>query len=195
MDDGRGVTLLEVTLAVGLVAVLLGLSLPALTARADAVQLLGAARHLASEVARARALAVRRGAAVGLRFILEDDGYRVRAYVDGNGNGVRQTDIARGIDEPVDSSLRLRDRFPGVRLARNATVPPIGGAVASGADASPVRLGSGTTLTLTPLGTATGGTIYLLSRGGQQAALRVLGATGRVRVMTFETGAGEWRSR
>ena len=186
---------MEVTLAVALVAVLLGLSLPALTAHGDAVRVLGAARYLASEIARTRALAVRRGAAVGLRFVPDNDGYRVQAYADGNGNGVRQTDIVRGIDEPVDSEFRLRDRFPGVRLARDVAVPPIGGAAANRADASPVRFGRGATLTMSPVGTATGGTVYLLSQGGRQAAVRVLGATGRVRVMTYETGAAEWRSR
>lgn len=184
---------MEVTLAVALVAVLLGLSLPALTARGDAVQLLAAARHVASEVARARALAVRRGATVGLQFLPEEDGFRVQTYVDGNGNGVRQTDIARGIDEAVDAELRLRDRFPGVRAARDPAVPPIGPASVS--TGGPVRFGSGTTLTVSPLGTATGGTIYLRGRGGGQAAVRVLGATGRVRVLVFDAGAGEWLAR
>lgn len=195
MRDARGVTLIEVALAVALVAVLLGLSLPALTARREAVEVLGAARYLAGEVARARAVAVRRGAAVGLRFLPEDDGFRVQAFADGNGNGVRRTDIARGIDEPVDAPFRLPERFPGVRVARNATVPSIGSDVADASDARAVRLGAGGTLTMSPLGTATGGTIYLLGRGGRQAAVRVLAATGRVRVMTFDTGAGEWRSR
>ena len=72
-------------------------------------------------------------------------------------------------------------------------MPPIGGASAS--PAGPVRFGSGTTLTVSPLGTATGGTIYLRGRGGHQAAVRVFGATGRVRVLTFEAGAGEWVGR
>ena len=193
MEDGRGVTLMEVALAVALVAVLIGLSLPALTARGDAVQLLGAARYVASEIARARALAVRRGASVGLRFLAGEGGFRVQAFTDGNGNGVRQADIARGIDEPVDAEFRLRDRFPGVRIARDPAVPPIGGSSAGAA--GPVRFGSGTTLTISPLGTATGGTIYLRGRGGHQAAVRVLGATGRVRVLTFEAGTGEWVER
>ena len=195
MRDPRGVTLIEVTLAVALVAVLLGLSLPALTARGEAVEVLGAARYLAGEVARARAIAVRRGTAVGLRFLSEDDGFRVQAYADGNGNGVRQTDIARGIDEPVEAPFRIRESFPGVRVARNAAVPSIGRGVAGAADAGAVRLGAGGTLTLSPLGTATGGTIYLRGRGGRQAAVRVLAATGRVRVMTYDAGAGEWHSR
>ena len=195
MRDARGVTLIELTLAVALVAVLLGLSLPALTAGGEAVEVLGAARYLAGEVARARAVAVRRGTAVGLRFVPEDDDFRVQAYADGNGNGVRRTDVARGIDEPVDEPFRLREHFPGVRVARNAAVPSVGREAAGTGDAGAVRLGTGGTLTMSPLGTATGGTIYLLGRGGRQAAVRVLAATGRVRVLTFDAGTGEWRSR
>ena len=108
---------------------------------------------------------------------------------------MRQTDIARGIDEPVDAPFRLREPFPGVRVARNAAVPSIGSGGAGAGDAGAVRLGAGGTLTMSPLGTATGGTIYLLGRGGRQAAVRVLAATGRVRVMTYDAGEGEWRSR
>ena len=193
MEDGRGLTLMEVLLAVALVAVLLGLSLPALTTRRDAVQLLGAARYLANEVARARAVAVRRGVPVGLRFTLDSDGYYVQAYVDGNGNGVRRADIAGGVDQSLGTQFRIRDRFPRVLIARDPAVPPIGGA--GGAVSGPVRLGRANTLTVTPLGTATSGTIYLRSQGGHHAAVRVLGATGRVRVMTFDAGGGGWRSR
>ena len=195
VGDKRGVTLVEVLLAAALVAVLLGLALPLLTTGRDAVRLLGAARYLASQVAWARSLAVRRGGAVGLRFVPGADGYLLRAYADGNANGVRQADITRGIDEPLGPDFRIGDRFPGVRLALDEAVPPIGGGGGAGADADPVRLGGGETLTVSPLGTTTSGTIYLQSRGGRQAAVRVLGATGRVRVWTFESGGGGWRSR
>ena len=195
MCQQKGVTLMEVVLAAALVSVLLGLSLPALTAGRDGARLLGAARHLASRVAWARAAAVRRGTTVGLRFTRDARGYLVRVYVDGNANGVRQADIARGVDEPLGPGFRIGDGHPGVRLGRVAAVPPLGSERPADTGSDPVRLGGGDVLTVTPLGTATSGTIYLRSRGGRQAAVRVLGATGRVRVMTFEDGGRGWLLR
>lgn len=186
-------TLMEVMLTVALVAILLGLSLPALTTHRDAAEILGAARYLASEIARARAVALRRGTAVGLRFVPGADGYRVQVHVDGNDNGLRRSDIALGVDEPLGEEFRIGDQFPGVRLSRDAEVPPITGTGTRAAAGGPVRLGGSDTLTMSPLGTATSGTIYLRSRSGRHAAVRVLGATGRVRVMTFDAGGGGWR--
>ncbi len=63
------------------------------------------------------------------------------------------------------------------------------------ADADPVRLGSANTLTFSPLGTATSGTIFFRSRTGRQYAVRVLGATGRTRVLEFRHETKSWTAR
>ena len=68
-----------------------------------------------------------------------------------------------------------------------------GGAMPAGAD--PVQLGVADTLTFSPLGTATSGTIYLRSREGRQYAVRVLGATGRTRVLEFRPETASWTAR
>jgi hypothetical protein len=49
-----------------------------------------------------------------------------------------------------------------------------------------VQLGRTNLLTFTPAGTATSGTIYIRDREGTQWAVRVLGATGRTRVLRYE---------
>lgn len=57
-----------------------------------------------------------------------------------------------------------------------------------------VRIGTSRMLTLGPDGTATSGTLYVQGRKGQYA-IRVLGATGRTRVLRFDAGARQWVSR
>ena len=116
-------------------------------------------------------------------------------YVDGNGNGLRRRNIRSGIDEPITPVERLGDRFPGVVLGVAAGVTRISDGRAMAGDADPVRLRSADTLIFSPLGTATSGTIFLRSRKGRQYAVRVLGATGRTRVLEFRHETKSWTAR
>lgn len=79
----RGLSLLEVLLALGLVAVLLALSLPLLSPNRLALE--QAAQTLAAQVTRARLEAIRQNAFVGLHVFTEGPGgYAV--FRDANGN-------------------------------------------------------------------------------------------------------------
>jgi len=42
-------------------------------------------------------------------------------------------------------------------------------------------------------GTSTAGSLWLQSAGGTQYMVRVAGITGRVRILRFDIGSGEWR--
>ena len=109
-------------------------------------------------------------------------GARVGVFIDGNGNGVLTADIHRGIDRQIDPSVRLSQQFPGVDigLAPGATVD------------DPLHIGRTTILTFSPLGTATSGTIYVLGGDGTQWGVRVLGVTGRTRVLRHLQDQDEW---
>ena len=58
---------------------------------------------------------------------------------------------------------------------------------------SHVRAGPADQLSLSPIGTSTGGTLYVSGRGGAQFAVRVAGVTGRTRVLRFDPGPRTWR--
>jgi hypothetical protein len=141
-----------------------------------------AARYLGSRVVLARTQAVSRGTFVALRFERDRRGYSFSVYEDRNGNGVRTADIQAGIDRQVESPVRLFEQFPGVEIAVNPGLP--------GGD--PVQLGASGLLSFSPLGTATSGTIHVLGRDGTQWAIRVLGATGRTRVLRYDPRLGAW---
>jgi type II secretion system GspH-like protein len=126
--------------------------------------------------------AVARGTAVGFRFDQSPGGISFNVFQDGNGNGVRSADIASGIDRIVEPTTRLHEQFPGVEIGLTPGVP--------GTD--PIQLGSTNLLTFTPTGTATSGTIYIRDRDGTQWGIRVLGATGRTRVLRYDVLTKGW---
>lgn len=191
----RGATLVETAVATGIVIVAVGITVPLVTAGRHEQRVIDAARFMSGRFMLARAAAARRGAAVGIRFVSDAEGVRFRTYVDMNGNGVRTSDITGGVDIPIDEETRLGDHFNGVRFELSAATRAIGASAPAGAGADAIRFGAGDILTVTPLGTATSGTLYLRSREGHQAAVRVLGATARVRVHRYDFQAGRWRTR
>lgn len=187
-----GFTLIELLLAIALAIVLAGMALPLTASAIDELRTAAAARYLAARIMQGRMDAIRRSTAVALRFELSDPDYAFVPYADGNGNGVRTADIRRGADPPVGSPQQLGHNFPGVRFGLMADLPDVDGGPSGGTDG--VRIGAARLLTLSPNGTATSGTLYVQGRRAQYA-VRVLGATGRTRVLKYDTGAGTWISR
>ncbi len=191
----RGASLIEAVVTAGLFVAVAGMSVPMVTAARHEQRAASAARYLAGRVVLARADAARTGAAVGLRFDTREGRVFFRAYRDGDGDGVRTADILNGVDRPVGDETAIGDLFEGVRFNLGAAVPQVGSTTPAGADADPVRFGAADILSVTPLGTASSGTLYLRSREGHQAALRVLGATARVQHHVFDFREGRWRIR
>ena len=191
--SNRGATLVETMVATGIVVVAVGISVPLLTVGRHEQRVMNAARYVSGRIMLARARATRRGVSVGIRFTAAARGFGFRSYVDMNRNGVRTADIDGGVDLPIDSETRLGDHFGGVRFELSPAAPPIGATTPAGTGADPVRLGASDILSLSPLGTATAGTLYLRSREGHQAAVRILGATARVQIHQFDFQTGRWR--
>ncbi len=167
--------------AITLIATLSAIAIPQSLAGVDRARASSAARYLVSRIAVTRALAVMRSAHVALRFEERPSGITFRMFIDGNRNGVRTTDIAAGIDVPLDASISLGDLYPGTSIA-----------VSEAAGPDPLRLGVSNLLSCTPLGTCTPGSVFVRGRDGSQFAVRVLGATGRVRVQRFNARDGTW---
>jgi Tfp pilus assembly protein FimT len=174
-----GYTLIELVFAAGLVAVLAAAAIPQLTAGIERSRTVGAARYLASRLALARAQAVARSANVALLLTAAEGTFVAGTYVDANGDGVRTRDISAGIDTPVGVPVRLSNLFPHVTLFLNDP------AVTSTFDTSAL-------MSFSPLGTASSRTLYLRGADGSQYAVRVLGATGRTRVLRFVPSSGGW---
>ena len=187
-----GFTLIELLLAVALTTIIVGIALPVGGDAIDDLRTAAAARYLAGRIAAARMEAISRSRATALRFQLSAPDYEFAAFADGNGNGVRTAEIAAGIDLPVGGRRRLGDDFPRVHFGLPVGSPDVDGVRNSSSDG--VRIGTPRILTLSPDGTATSGTLYIQGQRAQYA-VRVLGATGRTRVLKFDAGARAWITR
>jgi type II secretory pathway pseudopilin PulG len=175
-----GFTIIDLIAVAALMLVLSAIAIPQVLAGADRSKGLAAARFLAARMTLARAQAVSRGATMALVFQRERRGVAFRVYEDGNRNGVRATDIKKGVDLPLEATVRLFELFPGVAVGVTPT---------AGMD-DPIRLGGSDILSFTAFGTSSSGTIYVRGRDGTQWGVRVLGATARSRVLRYIPGSG-----
>jgi prepilin-type N-terminal cleavage/methylation domain-containing protein len=189
----HGFTVLELLFAVAVGATMLAIAVPLTTDAIDDGRTAMAARYMEGRIMDARMHAVRRGTRIGLRFEPSGGDYRFAEYLDVNGNGLRTAEITAGIDTQLAPRQFLRDHFPRVAFGLQANVPDVDGVrFASATDG--VRFGPSRILTLGPDGTASSGTLYVRGRR-RQYAVRVLGTTGRTRVLRFEPRTGQWIPR
>jgi Type II transport protein GspH len=187
----RGYSLVETIFVAGLGVTITAIAVPQLWAGLDDYRAAGAARYMATRLQRTRMEAIVRSAAVAMRFVRDDGGYKYAEFVDSNRNGVLTREIDGGIDRPLRPAERLSEQFTGVDFGTLPNLPPIdAGGTAPGTD--PIRLGRADIATFTPVGTATTGTLYIVGRYGAQYAVRIFGETGKTRLLKFDRRAGRW---
>ena len=165
----------------GLLTIVAAISVPALTAGLERSRARAAARYLVGQMAMVRTQAVTRSTTRALRFQRGAGGLTIAVYADGNSNGVRIRDIDAGADRMVERPVRLEDLFPGVIVG-----------VPVSSDAEAVELGGSELLSFTPDGTSSSGSVHILGRDGSQFVARILGVTGRTRLLRFESETGQW---
>ncbi|MEO5822902.1 MAG: GspH/FimT family pseudopilin [Vicinamibacteraceae bacterium] len=192
--EQAGWSLVELVMVIGVSLVVGAMAMAALAPLGAAARALGAARALAAMLQRERLDAVRTGRVCGIRFDDDGSGIGYTRVTDGNDNGLRSAEVVDGTDPRRGPRQRLSDAFAGVRFAIVDDVPSIDGGAGLSAGADPVRIGS-SILAFAPTGGATSGTLYLASADRRQFAVRVLGATGRVRIFEFDRAMAAWVSR
>jgi hypothetical protein len=137
-----------------------------------------------------RAESLKRGVHVALVFQSSGEDFRFAMFADGNYDGVRSADMAAGIDRQVSAWVRIGDLFPRSALGIVPGVAdPDSGSTLTG---SPLKLGGSSMLSFGPAGGATSGTVYLRGTGAQQYAVRLLGPTGRSRLLRFDFRERRW---
>ena len=194
MARRHGYSLVDLMVSLALVSILAGASLPRLSEGRRVALGRAAADHVAGRLHLARVEALKRHANVAVRWEGDGTDCRLAFYQDGNGNGVRSTDIATGMDTAWLPSERLSDQFPGMTFRLGDDVPTVDGDD-NVAGTEGVRFGKSRMASWSAAGTASSGTVYLSGPRGPQLAVRVLGATGRIRTMEFDAVAKQWRPR
>ena len=185
-----GFTILELLFALAITGTLTAIAVPQGLRALDDFRTRAAARYLAQRLADARLSAIKRSLAQGLRFEAGSPDYRITAVADGNANGLRTVEIQNGTDRTLTTPDTIGSHFEGVAFGILDGVPDADGLPAAGSDG--VRVGSSRLLAMNPDGTSSSGTVYLHGRDRAQYAVRVLGVTGRVRMLRFDYGRRRW---
>jgi type II secretory pathway pseudopilin PulG len=193
VPDARGYTLIETVVTASLCTVMGAMALPMIGRTLDRERTIIGAQFLAGQLQRARLESLRRARAVAVRLELVGGRAGVQLFVDGDGDGVLQRDVDLGVDPPLTPLEFLDDRSRDVSLRINQPVTDAGGSGELSPGDDPLRIGATALLSFSPLGGATAGTLYVAARRGPQMAIRVFGGTGRVRILTFDVQARQWR--
>lgn len=190
--DARGVALVDVMCSLAVAGILAAVAVPIVAGSLDRERAMVGAHVLAGYTQRARLEALRRAAVVALQIDVSGGRTCFRLFVDGNGNGVLQRDIDSGTDPAIGGVEWLDQHARGVALRINQTVPDIGGGPPLKPGDNPLRIGRTSIVAFSPLGSSTSGTLYLAAPQGPQVAIRLYGATGRTRVLTFNRTDYRW---
>lgn len=179
------------------------ISLVALIAAPNLIDLSARARVslTAHDVARvmhsARSYAIRYSANVAVKFRLQDDGaITFTLYLDGDGDGVRNSDIESGRDPQVAPPRRLRDAGNPVRFGFPPEVEP-----SHPSDPhrkldhleDPIRFNGSDLASFTAIGGATPGTVYLTDGRRELMAVRVQGLTGKITIVRYDRQTDTWK--
>jgi len=194
VSGGGGFSLIEAVLALALLSLMLGISLPALASALSRGRVAAAAREMAGEMARLRAEAIAERRRMAIRLTWSGGRYAYAFYADGDGDGVRADDIAAGRDPMLAGPRDLRSRYEGIDFGLIDTaipaVPPASGALAPFSD--PVRFGASDTITFTPWGTSSTGSLYISDARDSVQAVVLYGRTGRIRIWRFDRELWRW---
>lgn len=192
-QKSAGFHLVEAMIVMAIASLLLTLAVPMGRSWWRELQVEMAAAEIATTLQLARSLAVRHSCRVAVRFYPDDEGLLTHAiYRDGDEDGVRSDDIARGID------VALR----GVRSG------PLGGVLAGFPEGwrprqpgsrkrldrlhDPIRFGRSNMASFTAHGGASPGTIYLTDGNSYLFAVRVNNRAGKIKVLRYDRDAEVW---
>jgi prepilin-type N-terminal cleavage/methylation domain-containing protein len=190
----NGFSLAEVLAVVCIVGIAAAVSVPAFSTLRAKSALRAAVGDIRALFALARSRAVARSRNVAVRFSNQQGMWVYAMYEDGDGDGVRNNDIAAGRDPLIrQGAVIASDRaaatigFPAFPITDPDTgkaLSPLG---------SPIKFNNSALCSFSAVGTATAGSIFLTNRFEDAVVVRVLGTTGRIRALQFDRKANRWR--
>jgi hypothetical protein len=159
-----------------------------------AAELNRSAAQIHGLLVRCRAVAVMRSRMCAVVFDREADGsWRCVVAEDGDGDGIRRSDIGSGVDPTVGPTLSLDAGAAGPGILAGPVPDPTGSGALGGDPADPIRAGRGNIISFSARGTATPSSVFLTDRSRRMVALRVYGGTGRINRIRWQRGWGEWK--
>lgn len=192
----HGWTLHELTVAAIVLGILATLGIPPLLRASGALRLRAAASEITGTLRLARSWAIRHSTNAAVKFRTTPRGTVTYAlYRDGDGDGVLNRDITSGVDPEVAPPRPLANLGADIRFGFPPGPPPRdpgdpGRRLARLGD--PIRFNSSDLASFDPIGGATPGSVYLTDSHDRLACVRVLGTTGRTRVLLYDPVREVW---
>ena len=188
-EGARGASVLETLVVLGVLGILALYGAPSFVGWRQQQEVESAVRHMAMLITRVCAAAVASGRTHAVQFVADADDLSWVTVVDGDGDGITSADLAAHVDVPLDAWSSLRSLFHGVEGGRPAGVPTV---LAGAADRNGLAFGRSEVASCAPTGGARSGTLYLRSRRGDGAALRIYGPTGRITLWWWDGSRADW---
>lgn len=196
MSHQRGYTLVEMLVTVAIISLFTTISLASLSNILWRAALRGAVVRIVGLMAMTQedAVAMRRGRAI--KFLREaDGGWSYAVFTDGDNDGVRNDDIARGVDVLVQGpDLLVAPRAMATIGIPARGLPDPDGGSRIGPNASPIQFNRSFLCSFAADGSGTPGSVYLRTVAGDAAVVRCSGEGGRVSVLLLNRLTRMWRS-
>ena len=189
-----GYSVAEVVAVLAIAGAVAALVAPGVSQLNGAMVMRSSASEVRAVLFEARAFAISRGRYVGVKFRRNANRYEWALYGDGNGNGIRNAEIATGVDPPIGIAIQWsrNDVRPGILTGSRVPDPGDPRKALDRLD-DPIRFNSSDICSFSPLGESTPGSIYLWDGRDRMAVVRVFGRTAKVRTLYYRRGGKEWK--
>ena len=191
MKRESGQSLAELVVALALIGMFITITLSPLEQARKRASLLAATAELRATFHQTRMLAIAHDRNVALRFEENGGRWTWSVYEDGDGDGVRNDDIHRGVDKRVAKPRRFEHEPARIGVPRKPLPDPFdpGRTLAM---RSPVRFGASGLCSFTRAGEASNGSM-VITDGDTAAIVRVNGGSARVTVLRWD--GSRWKEK
>ncbi len=193
----RGFNLVELIVVMAIGTLTAALVTPDVLRLSAALRVRIAAADVAGALRTARAMASREGSNTAVKFRTDEDGaVSYRLHTDGDGDGVKSSDIDSGVDPPVGPTRQIRHLGRQVTFGFPAGRPPRDPADPRRILArleDPIRFNRSDLASFNPLGGSTPGSVYLTDGRHHLTVVRLYGMTGKVQTLNYDRLTEEWK--
>jgi prepilin-type N-terminal cleavage/methylation domain-containing protein len=191
-----GQTLLELLVVMTIFGVLSMIAIPAITTMHCRTSLRVSAARVKQLLMRTKEEAVSLERTRGIRFQRSGRRWFWSIYDDGDDDGVRNADIASGVDVLIHGpeDLGVPHGSATIGIPPEGVRHPDDGKLLI-AETAPIRFGDSSICSFARDGSSTPGSVYLCDAGGGAAIVRSSGDGGRIRVLFYDRRKGKWLER
>jgi len=184
----------EMVAATALTGILFAISVPIVDDARRAAELSRSAAQVHGLLVRCRATAVLRGANCSVVFDRDGlGGWSCVVAEDGDGDGVRRSDIRAGVDPIVGRELRIAAGAAGPGILADEVPDPSGVGLLGGDLSDPIRAGAGDIISFSARGTATPSSVFFTDHSRRMIVLRIYGGTARINRLSWSRGRQAWK--